>query len=90
MTKSIWTGTCSAIVGFATAAVTAQTPAPPQSASTSSERSIVVTGCLKAAPSNLERYHRSRWNGRDGWSSRHCGDYGDDGHDQHHRRGASQ
>jgi hypothetical protein len=52
MTKTIWTGTCSAIVGLVTAAVTAQTPTPPQSSSTNSERSIVVTGCLKPAPSS--------------------------------------
>jgi hypothetical protein len=52
MTKTIWTGTCSAIVGLVTAAVTAQTPTPPQNSSTNSERSIVVTGCLKPAPSS--------------------------------------
>ena len=51
MTKTIWTGTCSGIVALATAAVTAQTPTPPQSASASPERSIVVTGCLKATTS---------------------------------------
>jgi pilus assembly protein FimV len=53
MTKRIWTATCSAIVGIATAAVTAQTPAPPpQSGSASADRSIVLTGCLRPAPSS--------------------------------------
>jgi hypothetical protein len=52
MTKTIWTGTCSVIVGLATAAVTAQTPSPPQSGSAKSDQSIVVTGCLTAAPSS--------------------------------------
>ena len=52
MKKTIWTGTCSALVGLVTAAVTAQTPSPPQSVSASSEKSIVVTGCLKTAPSS--------------------------------------
>jgi hypothetical protein len=52
MTKTIWTGTCSAIVGVVTAAVTAQTPTPPQNSSTNSERIIIVTGCLKPAPSS--------------------------------------
>src|SRR5258706_9213722 len=50
MTKTIWTGTCSGIVALATAAVTAQTPAPPQSGSATSEQNIVLTGCLTAAP----------------------------------------
>jgi hypothetical protein len=52
MTKTIWTGTCSGIVALATAAVTAQTPAPPQSGSATTEQNIVVTGCLKPAPSS--------------------------------------
>ena len=52
MTKTIWTGTCSGIVALATAAVTAQTPAPPQSGSATSDQNIVVTGCLKPAPSS--------------------------------------
>lgn len=51
MRKTIWTGTCSAIIGLATAAVTAQTPTP-QSASASPELSVVVTGCLKPAPTS--------------------------------------
>jgi hypothetical protein len=50
MRKTIWTGTFCTIVGLVTAAVTAQTPTPPQSATASPERSIVVTGCLKPAP----------------------------------------
>src|SRR5437763_10444463 len=52
MTKRIWTGVCTAIVGFAAAAVTAQTtssPAP-QSATSQNDRRITVTGCLKEAP----------------------------------------
>jgi len=53
MTKSIWTGACSSIIVGAAVAAMAQTPAAPaaqQSASTSAEPKIVVTGCLKAAP----------------------------------------
>ena len=56
MKRTIWTGTCTAVVGFATAAIFAQTPAPQQSSTTqqpstasSSERKVTVTGCLKAA-----------------------------------------
>lgn len=59
MKQTIWTGTCAAIVTFATAAIFAQTPAqqPPQptapqptASSSSSDKKITVTGCLKAAP----------------------------------------
>jgi len=62
MKQTIWTGTCAAIVTFATAAVFAQTPAQtpaqppaPQSAPqasnpSTSDKKITVTGCLKAAP----------------------------------------
>jgi hypothetical protein len=58
---TIWTGTCAAIVSFATAGMLAQTPAqtptpqtpqtptPPQSSPSSPDK-ITVTGCLKAAP----------------------------------------
>jgi hypothetical protein len=49
MTKSIWTGACSSIIVGAAVAAMAQTPAAQQSASTSAEQKIVVTGCLKAA-----------------------------------------
>jgi len=52
MTKSIWTGACSSIIVGAAVAAMAQTPAAPaaqQSASTSADQKIVVTGCLKAA-----------------------------------------
>jgi hypothetical protein len=64
MRSTIWTGACTAMVGFATAAMFAQTPAPQQtpspqqttpsqqSAAPSSDKRITVTGCLKAAPSN--------------------------------------
>jgi hypothetical protein len=63
MRSTIWTGACTAMVGFATAAMFAQTPAPQQtpspqqttpsqqSAAPSSDKRITVTGCLKAAPS---------------------------------------
>jgi len=51
MTKRIWTGVFTAIVGFATA-VTAQTTSPPQSNPSSADRRITVTGCLKEAPSS--------------------------------------
>src|SRR5712692_5402676 len=51
MGKTIWTGTCSAIIGVATIAITAQTGSPPQSSGPQSDRRITVTGCLKAAPS---------------------------------------
>jgi hypothetical protein len=61
MKQTIWTGTCAAIVTFATAAIFAQTPqtptptpaqppAPQASAPSSSDKKITVTGCLKAAP----------------------------------------
>jgi hypothetical protein len=60
MTKRIWTGTCFAVVGLATAAITAQTPASPQTATptpqqstaASSAQRVTVTGCLKAEPSS--------------------------------------
>jgi hypothetical protein len=52
MTKRIWTGVFTAIVGFATAAITAQTTSPPQSNPSSADRRITVTGCLKEAPSS--------------------------------------
>jgi hypothetical protein len=53
MTKSIWTGTCAAIVGLATAAALAQTTTTPQPGSTpSADQRITLTGCLKAAPSS--------------------------------------
>jgi hypothetical protein len=54
MRHTIWTGTCAAIVGVATAGILAQTT--PQTATTqqstpaSSDNKITVTGCLKAAP----------------------------------------
>lgn len=48
MTKTIWTSVCTAIVGFSTAALIAQTPAAPQNASGTDQ--ITVTGCLKEAP----------------------------------------
>jgi hypothetical protein len=50
MTKTIWTGTFSAVIAGAAITSLAQTPPPPQSRSTSADR-ITVTGCLKAAPS---------------------------------------
>jgi hypothetical protein len=51
MKKRIWTGVCTAIVGFAAAAMAAQTSTTPQSANQSSnERRVTVTGCLTAAP----------------------------------------
>jgi hypothetical protein len=55
MRHTIWTGTCAAIVGLATAGIlaqtTPQTPTPQQSApAASSDNKITVTGCLKAAP----------------------------------------
>jgi hypothetical protein len=50
MTKRIWTGVFTAIVGSATVAITAQTPAPSQPAPSSTDRTITVTGCLKEAP----------------------------------------
>ena len=49
MTKT-WTAACSAIIGCATAAMMAQTPAPSQSTA-SNDKKITVTGCLTAAPS---------------------------------------
>jgi hypothetical protein len=50
MTKTIWTGVCTALVAFATAAI-GQTTSAPQTNASASERRITVTGCLKQAPS---------------------------------------
>ena len=62
MNRRVWTGTCAAMISLATAGMLAQAPAqtpaqppaqPPtaqQSAPSSSDKKIVVTGCLKAAP----------------------------------------
>jgi hypothetical protein len=50
MTRTIWTGVCIAIAGTATAAMTAQTPSPPQSNTSTTDRKVTVTGCLKQAP----------------------------------------
>jgi hypothetical protein len=54
MRHTIWTGTCAAIVGFASVGMLAQTssapPTPQQNTPSSSDKKIVVTGCLKAAP----------------------------------------
>lgn len=51
MTNRTWMAACSAIVGFATAAM-AQTAAPPQSPAASADRKITVTGCLAPAPAS--------------------------------------
>ena len=62
MNRRVWTGTCAAMISLATAGILAQAPAqtpaqppaqpptPQQSAPPSSDKKIVVTGCLKAAP----------------------------------------
>lgn len=62
MNRRVWTGTCAAMISLATAGMLAQAPAqtpaqapaqpptPQQSAPSSSDKKIVVTGCLKAAP----------------------------------------
>lgn len=50
MKKATWTGMCTAIVGFTTAAMIAQTTTPPQSNPSSAGKQITLTGCLKAAP----------------------------------------
>jgi hypothetical protein len=62
MRNVIWTGTCTAIVGFATAAIFAQAPqapqtppsppAAPQSATPATDGKLTITGCLKPAPSS--------------------------------------
>jgi hypothetical protein len=52
MTKRIWTGALTAIVGFATVAITAQTPATPQTSTSSAGEKVTVTGCLKEAPAS--------------------------------------
>ena len=48
MTKTIWTGTISAVIVGAALSALAQTPQPPDNRA-SADR-ITVTGCLKAAP----------------------------------------
>jgi pilus assembly protein FimV len=50
MTKTIWTGTATAIVAVASVAVMAQNPAPQQTPGNATDRQITVTGCLKSAP----------------------------------------
>lgn len=50
MTNKVWMVACSAILGFATTAMT-QT-APPAQSSSSSDRKIAITGCLAAAPAS--------------------------------------
>ena len=50
MTKRIWTGVFTTVVGFATVAITAQTTPSPQTNSSSNDRRITITGCLKEAP----------------------------------------
>jgi hypothetical protein len=52
MRKAIWTGLCTVVVGFATAAITAQTTPTPQSNPSSNDKQITVTGCLKEAPAS--------------------------------------
>jgi len=59
MRKTIWTGTCTAIMGLATAVIFAQSttpqqsPTPQQSSAPSSDR-VTITGCLKAAPGSSD------------------------------------
>lgn len=50
MKKSLSIGTCTAIVGFAAAALFAQTPAPQTTTAPDSDKKVTITGCLKAAP----------------------------------------
>jgi hypothetical protein len=51
MKKTITTGTCTAIVGFATAALFAQPPAPQTTTPSAADTNkVTITGCLKAAP----------------------------------------
>src|SRR3954462_10678911 len=60
MSNRIRTATCSAVIGLATTALMAQTPAPtqsttpqsstPQSATPSTGRRVVITGCLTQVP----------------------------------------
>lgn len=61
MRHRIWTGMCAAMVSVATAGILAQTtpqtpapqtpsPTPQQTAPSSSDKKITLTGCLKAAP----------------------------------------
>jgi hypothetical protein len=50
MTKTIWTAACAALMGIATAAGSAQTTPAPQSNTSTADRKITVTGCLKEAP----------------------------------------
>lgn len=53
MKSTIWTGTLTGMIGIAAAAaLLAQTAAPPQAQAPSADDSVVVTGCLRAAPPN--------------------------------------
>ena len=51
MTKSIWTGTYSFIIVGTAVVAMAQTSAAQQNTSPSAEQKMIVTGCLRAAPS---------------------------------------
>ncbi len=51
MSRAIWTGVVTAIVGF-TAVIAAQTTSSPQTNTSSATKQVTVTGCLKQSPAN--------------------------------------
>ena len=51
MKRTIWTGVLTAIVGF-TAVIAAQTTSSPQSNTSSADKRVTVTGCLKPSPAS--------------------------------------
>jgi len=53
MTNKVWMVACSAILGFATTAMTQTTPQA-QSNASSADHKITVTGCLAAAPASSQ------------------------------------
>src|SRR5438445_13836454 len=54
MTNKIWMATCSAIVGYAVAAMAQTAPPSSQTTASKADRKITVTGCLAAAPATSE------------------------------------
>ncbi len=54
MRTFISAGSCSAIVAAATISLMAQTPAPQGTTTTSTDRHVTVTGCLRPAPASTD------------------------------------
>ena len=82
MTKTIWTGLFTAFVGVATAAMSAQAPATPQSNTSSADRNDNRDRVLEGSAARKcsrrcsnwhrgdDRYSRNRWDSRNGRNGR--------------------